>query len=68
MDKFNLAGLIIFFLVLGIVFGPIVLIYGINTLGAAAVSGFAIPYTLDTWFAALLVMALLRGAGSSSRR
>ena len=68
MDKFSLVSLLILILVFAVVCGPLILIYGINTLGAAAVPGFVIPYTLDTWFASLLIGLMLGGGRISSRK
>lgn len=45
----------IFIIILCIIFMPFLLIWCLN------VFGLAIPYTLETWFASLLILALCRG-------
>jgi hypothetical protein len=46
--------------VAGIIFGPLLTIWALNTLFALA-----IPYTLKTWFASALLTSIMSGAGGS---
>jgi hypothetical protein len=56
-------GALVFVVLFLLVFiGPALLIWSINTL-----FGLAIAMTFKNWFAALLIMCLLRGNSSSSK-
>lgn len=59
----KIAPFIIMLAILGVVFGPIIGIWAINTLFPVA----AIPVTLKTWFAVLLLLGLLKGSAGSSK-
>lgn len=56
----NTVGLIIL-LILLIILGPIVTIWSLNTLFPVL----AIPYTLETWLATVVVAGIIRGDGIS---
>ena len=56
----NTVGLIIL-LILLIILGPIVTIWSLNTLFPVL----AIPYTLETWLATVVVAGIFRGDGIS---
>jgi len=56
----NTVGLIIL-LILLIILGPIVTIWSLNTLFPVL----AIPYTLETWIATVVVAGIIRGDGIS---
>ncbi len=61
MKKFIAAFLIIGIVGLVIAFGPLLSIWSVNTL-----FGLTIPFTLKTWFAALVLGGLVYGRTSSS--
>jgi len=65
MDRFNTVMVLLLVLFLGIVVGPLFLIAGVNFIGGAAVSGFAVPYTMGTWFGAFLIILVLGATGKS---
>ena len=56
----NTVGLIILIILL-IILGPIVTIWSLNTLFPVL----AIPYTLETWIATVVVAGIIRGDGIS---
>ena len=56
----NTVGLMIL-LILLIILGPIVTIWSLNTLFPIL----AIPYTLETWLATVVVAGIIRGDGIS---
>ena len=56
----NTVGLMIL-LILLIILGPIVTIWSLNTLFPVL----AIPYTLETWLATVVVAGIIRGDGIS---
>ncbi len=58
MNKF---GVLIILLLLVVIFGPIVTIWSLNTLFPVL----AIPYTLETWFATVIIGGIIRGDGLS---
>jgi len=60
MNKMNLLLVLI---VLLIILGPIATIWSLNTLFPVL----AIPYTFETWVAAVVVAGIIRGDGLSFR-
>ena len=56
----NTIMLAIFLLIL-VILGPIVTIWALNALFPVL----AIPYTLETWFAAVIIGGIIRGDGLS---
>jgi hypothetical protein len=52
---------LIILLILLIILGPIVTIWSLNTLFPVL----AIPYTFETWFAAVVIAGIVRGDGLS---
>lgn len=54
--------LIFIIAILLIIFGPFLSIWAVNTL-----FGLTIPFTLKTWFAALILGGLVSGRASSSK-
>jgi hypothetical protein len=52
---------LIILLILLIILGPIVTIWSLNTLFPVL----AIPYTFETWFAAVIIAGIIRGDGLS---
>jgi hypothetical protein len=56
MDEYSVAG-IAFAIIVLIIFGPLLAIWGLNVLFPVL----AIPYTLKTWFAIIVVSGLFRG-------
>jgi hypothetical protein len=58
MNKMNL--LLVLIIVL-IILGPIATIWSLNTLFPVL----AIPYTFETWFAAVVIAGIIRGDGLS---
>jgi len=58
MNKMNLLLVLI---VLLIILGPIVTIWSLNTLFPVL----AIPYTFETWVAAVVIAGIIRGDGLS---
>jgi hypothetical protein len=52
------------FIVLLIVFGPIATIWALNTLFPAL----AIPYTFDTWCAAVILGSIIRGTTFETKK
>jgi hypothetical protein len=52
---------LIILLILLIILGPIVTIWSLNTLFPVL----AIPYTFETWFAAVVIAGIIRGDGLS---
>ena len=52
---------LIILLILLIILGPIVTIWSLNTLFPVL----AIPYTIETWFAAVVIAGIIRGDGLS---
>ena len=56
----NTIMLVIFLLIL-VILGPIVTIWALNALFPVL----AIPYTLETWFAAVIIGGIIRGDGIS---
>ena len=57
MKNIKWGRIVLFLWVVGIAAAPAIGIWSVNTLFPAA----AIPYTLKTWFAGLLLVGLLRG-------
>ena len=51
-------------LILIIIFGPIAIIWSLNTLFPAL----AIPYTFDTWCAAVVLGSVIQGTNFSSKK
>ena len=62
MKEFIAAFLIIGIVGLVIVFGPLLSIWSVNTL-----FGLTIPFSLKTWFAALVLGGLVSGRASSKK-
>jgi len=56
----NTIMLVIFLLIL-VILGPIATIWALNALFPVL----AIPYTLETWFAAVIIGGIIRGDGIS---
>ena len=56
----NTIMLVIFLLIL-VILGPIATIWALNALFPVL----AIPYTLETWFAAVIIGGIIRGDGLS---
>ena len=56
----NTIMLVIFLLIL-VILGPIATIWALNALFPVL----AIPYTLETWFAAVIIGGIIRGYGIS---
>ena len=56
----NTIMLVIFLLIL-VILGPIATIWALNALFTVL----AIPYTLETWFAAVIIGGIIRGDGIS---
>ena len=61
MSKMSLF--LILFLIL-VILGPIATIWALNALFPVL----AIPYTLETWFAAVIIGGIIRGDGISFKR
>lgn len=57
----NKVTFLIILLILLIILGPIVTIWSLNTLFPVL----AIPYTLETWLATVVVAGIIRGDGIS---
>jgi hypothetical protein len=60
---YSIFGILVF-LVLALIFGPLLTIWTLNTLFVSL----AIPYTYWTWLAALLLNLTIAGAGSLSNK
>lgn len=65
MDNFSKVMVILLLLVLVFTVAPLLLLVGVNMIGSAAVAGFAVPYTLKSWFGAFLIILLLGASGKS---
>ena len=61
MSKVTLVLILIFTV---IIFGPIVTIWALNTLFPVL----AIPYTIETWLATVVIGGIFRGDGLSFKR
>ena len=59
--KISKETFLIILLILLIILGPIVTIWSLNTLFPVL----AIPYTFETWFAAVVIAGIIRGDGLS---
>lgn len=59
--KMSKETFLIILLILLIILGPIVTIWSLNTLFPVL----AIPYTFETWFAAVIIAGIIRGDGLS---
>ena len=59
--KMSKETFLIILLILLIILGPIVTIWSLNTLFPVL----AIPYTFETWFAAVVIAGIVRGDGLS---
>lgn len=68
MTDFGLIVLGIAILIAAIIFGPLITIWAINVLAEAGGAEFAIPYTIDTWFAMLLIGGAFAGSSRSSKK
>jgi hypothetical protein len=56
----NLTGVLILVIIV-VILGPIATIWSLNTLFPVL----AIPYTLETWFATVIIAGIFRGDGIS---
>jgi hypothetical protein len=57
----NKISFVLIFVIVVVVFGPLLTIWSLNTLFPVL----AIPYTLETWFAAVVIAGIIRGDGIS---
>jgi hypothetical protein len=57
----NKRSFVLIFVIVVVVFGPLLTIWSLNTLFPVL----AIPYTLETWFAAVVIAGIIRGDGIS---
>ena len=57
----NKVTLLLIFVVVVVVFGPLLTIWTLNTLFPVL----AIPYSIETWVAALIIGGIVRGDGVS---
>jgi hypothetical protein len=57
----NKVTLLLIFVVVVVVFGPLLTIWSLNTLFPVL----AIPYSIETWVAALIIGGIVRGDGVS---
>ena len=55
------VGLLLIILFVALVFGPLLTIWALNTLFPVL----AIPYSIETWFATVIIAGIFRGDGIS---
>jgi len=55
------VGLVLIFVIVVVVFGPLLTIWSLNTLFPVL----AIPYSIETWFATVIIAGIFRGDGIS---
>ena len=61
VKKMSKVSLLLIVLLVAIIFGPLVTIWSLNTLFPVL----AIPYTFETWVAAVVIAGIIRGDGLS---
>ena len=59
VKKMSKVSLLLIVLLVAIIFGPLVTIWSLNTLFPVL----AIPYSIETWVAALIIGGIVRGDG-----
>ena len=57
----NKVTLLLIFVIVVVVFGPLLTIWSLNTLFPVL----AIPYTFETWVASVIIAGIIRGDGLS---
>lgn len=71
MNKLLLVSALILLFFTAIIFCPLLFIWSTNVLLASIASPltpYLIPYTLKTWFAAFLILGLVKGSSTSYSR
>jgi hypothetical protein len=59
--KMSKVGLVLIFVIVVVVFGPLLTIWSLNTLFPVL----AIPYSIETWLATAVIAGIFRGDGIS---
>ena len=59
--KMNKVTLLLIFVIVVVVFGPLLTIWSLNTLFPVL----AIPYSIETWLATVVIAGIFRGDGIS---
>ena len=61
VKKMSKVSLLLIVLLVAVIFGPLLTIWSLNTLFPVL----AIPYSIETWFATVIIAGIFRGDGIS---